>query len=338
VRYLDAIEKAYYNAVLFAQTDDGAGVEGRTLDGAPGEADDLAATPALALALATAGDHVLTTDADGALVSGISSNASATLSVGEAEGGGKPRLRVLVQTQVPARGWTSWVFDPLREASDSAPVSAVTRRTARRQRAAMRSVPAAPAGKQVAPATFAFRVRVPKWAIRPKREADDNGEGMSGAPASTRGRGPGVKIDGRPANVKRSGGFYRFEVPTDRRTKIEVTFDIGPWMLDRKSAVSWGSEVAVGYGPLLLTALARLNPDEDLGMPLRIMSQVKELELAGDIRRRMPLVQAKALGAGGRAFRILLAPVSEVGGFACGAGGRRAVRCQKFRTWHRRGR
>ena len=138
--------------------------------------------------------------------------------------------------------------------------------------------------------------------------------------------------------MQRSGGFYRFEVPTDRRTKIEVTVDIGPWMLDRKSTVSWGDEVAVGYGPLLLTALARLNPGEDLGMPLRIMSQANELELAGDIRRRMPLVQARALGAGGRAGCILLAPVSEVGGFACGAGGRRAVRCQKFRAWHRRGR
>ncbi|MHC5054727.1 MAG: hypothetical protein ACYTKD_08420 [Planctomycetota bacterium] len=229
-------------------------------------------------------------------------------------------MRCLVSTQLPVRGWTKWTFEPLK-VSTAPSASTSTLRPARRKRMVTPAPEAAEAPEReraAAPATFVFAVRVPGWA------ADDKG-------------GPMVKVDKQKANVRNSGGFLTFEVPTDRTSEIEVVLRIGPGVIDRQSPVSWAKEAAVTYGPLVLTAGARLNPGENLSMPLRIISPVAELSAVADVRRRLPVVEAKALGGGGRVVPVLFSPLSDIGGLTedLGAG---SVRCAPFRTWHRLGR
>ena len=72
-------------------------------------------------------------------------------------------------------------------------------------------------------------------------------------------------------------------------------------------------------------------------MPLRIVSPVEEFKTVADVRRRLPVVEAKALGGGGRVVPILFSPISNVGGLVDGPGAG-PVRCAPFRTWHRLGR
>jgi hypothetical protein len=315
VRYLDAIESATLNHLLFSLTSDGGAAAGRTLEGAAGQVDDTFAVSAAAGSLAIAADTTLFVDADGTLVCSQPANAVVELVVG-----GSASMRCLVSTQLPARGWSSWVFEPGLAVAAAAPAVATTRRTSRHQRTAVlqQSAPAAsPAGAERF--VFAFRVRVPKWAADAKIP-------------------PFVKIDGERANVKRSGGFIAFEVPSDRETRIEITFTMDPGLVDRESKVSWAREVAIVYGPSMLTAMARYNPDEDLGLPLRITSTLEELTVVTDVRRRLPVLQATVLSGGGRASRSLFTPISDVGGFTAGIGGRQDVLCQPFRTWHRWGR
>jgi hypothetical protein len=315
VRYIDAVERAALNDLLFEQTDDGAAAAGRTLDGAGGEVDDAAGTPALATGLACAARHSLAGDAEGRIVAGIAANAVATVRVGDSTD-----MRCIVSTQLPVRGWTKWTFEPLKvSAAPSASTS--TLRPARRQRMVTPAPETAGAPEREsapAQATFTFLVRVPMWA------ADNKG-------------GPVVKVDKQRANVRNSGGFLTFEIPTDRTTEIEVVLRIVPGAIDRQSPVSWAKEVAVTYGPLVLTASARLNPGENLSMPLRIISPVAELFAVADVRRRLPVVEAKALGGGGRVVPVLFSPLSDIGGLTEGLGAG-PVRCTPFRTWHRLGR
>lgn len=312
VRQLDIIEAAAFNQLLFEQSDDGGGITQRTLDGAPGNVEDLKATPMLSLALATVASRTLFVDHDGALAAGFPVNASAVLAL---ESG--LQMRCLVSTQLPVRGWTCWLFEP-KDPPISAPIVTTTRRTARRQRPELAAQSPAETRKEETPATFAFRVRVPKWALDEKNP-------------------PVVKVDGEKANVKKAGGFLYFEVPTGRPTKIEVILNVKPGMFDRQSVASWAREVALSYGPLVLTVSGRLNPGEDLGLPLRLVSTLEELELVADIRRRLPVLEAKALGGGGRVGRVLFSPISELGGMALGQGGTHKVLCPPFRTWHRLG-
>ena len=313
VRQLDTIEVAALNQVLFEQSDDGGGIADRTLEGASGSVQDARATPALGSTLAAVAARVLSVDPDGSLVAGLAANANAVLSLGGGAG-----MRCLVSTQLPVRGWTCWVFEP-RETPGLAPAVTTARRTTRRQRPVIVNATGGEVRKEEPPATFSFRVRVPKWALDEKNP-------------------PLIKIDGEKANVRKAGGFACFEVPTNRTTKIEMTVNVRPDIVDRRSAASWAREVAISYGPLVLTASARLNPGEDLGLPFRIASTIEELELVGDIRRRLPIVQARALGGGGRISRILFSPISEIGGIAEGLGGTHPVWCVPFRTWHRWGR
>jgi hypothetical protein len=314
VRHLDAIERAVLNRALFAQTDDGAGVVGRTHGGACGAAEDDLATPALARSLALAADRVLFADAGGALVSGLPSNASAVVTVG-----GTSRLRCIVSTQLPLRGWSSWTFEPINASGGGAAPSSSTQRPGRRQRQVVRRAGEEEHTSGSGPAEFSLRVRVPKWAVGGKA-------------------GPSVKIDGKRAGAKKTGGFLVFDLPADRPSRVEVILDIAPGLIERRSAVSWASEVALVYGTLILTAGSRLNPGEDLTAPLRIVSERDDLELAGDIRRRFPLVAARAVGGGGREGCVLFSPLADVGGLAAGTGGSHPVTCDGFRTWHRRGR
>jgi len=313
--YLDAIERAALNDLLFEQTDCGAAVTGRTLDGDAGSVDDAAGTPALAQALACTARHSLAADAEGRIVAEIAANAVATVRVGEGTD-----MRCIVSTQLPVRGWTKWTFEPAKAASTPS-ASTSTLRPARRKRVVTPAPGSAPAPEreaETAPATFAFLVRVPGWASREKG-------------------GTVVKVDRQKANVRSSDGFLMFEVPTGRTTEIEVVVRMGPGVVDRQSPVSWAKEAAVMYGPLVLTASARLNPGENLSMPLRIISPVAEFAVAADLRRRLPVVEVKALGGGGRVVPVLFSPLSDVGGLAEGPGGK-VVHCAPFRTWHRLGR
>jgi hypothetical protein len=314
VRYLDAVERAVLNQVPFEMTDDGGGVLGRTLGGDIGRVDDATATPAVAQSLARAAGSVLFVDKDGALVSSQPSNA-----VAEIEIGGRARLRCLASTQLPTRGWSSWEFEPNVVTGGTEPSVSTTRRTGRRQRAAMRTFETATAPKAAPPVTFTFRVRVPTWAAGAKIP-------------------PFVKVDGERASVKRSQGFLSFDVNTGRATKIEVTFSITANIIEGQSAASWAREVALCYGPLVMTANAQYNPTEDLGLPMRVTSSLEEIELVADIRRRLPVLQAMVLGGGGRPNRVLFSPLSDVGGFTSGIGGAQPVQCPPFRTWHRWGR
>jgi hypothetical protein len=314
-QYLDAIERAALNDLLFEQTDCGAAVAGRTLDGEAGSVDDAAGTPALARGLACTARHSLTADAEGRVVAGIAANAVATVRVG-----GLTDMRCIVSTQLPVRGWTRWTFEPAK-ASSAPSASASTLRPARRKRI-VTPVPGAAAAPEreaePAPATFTFLVRVPGWASSEKG-------------------GPVIKVDKQKASVKNADGFLVFEVPTGRTTEIEVVVRMAPGVVDRQSPVSWAKEAAVMYGPLVLTASARLNPGENLSMPLRIVSPVAEFVVAADLRRRLPVVEVKALGGGGRVAPVLFSPLSEVGGLAEGPDGA-GIRCAPFRTWHRLGR
>ena len=309
-RYLDGAERALVR-MLFEQTEGGGAVVGRTLDGGPGSVDDERATPALARGLAAACGLVLASDPDGGLVAGVASNASAMIRVGESG-----EMRCTVSTQLPVRGWTRWTFEPVK-VSQCAPAGDSTRRPGRRRRM-LRAAGEPTATKQgPGPAAFAFSVRVPGWAG---------------------GGSPTVKVDGQKASVKSSGGYLRFEVPTDRVTEIEVVLEVPHGIVERGSAASWAREVALSYGPLMLTASARLNPAENLGLPLRLVSEPKDIELVADIRRRLPVVRAEALAAGGGKRPVLFSPLTDVGGFSEGLGGVRPVRCVPFRTWHRWGR
>jgi len=312
MRYLDALELTALNQMLFEQTDDGAAVAGRSLDGARGKADDATGTGALARSLAAAADRVLMRASDEALVAGLFSNAIALFSVGASD------MRCIAATQIPVRGWVSWVFEPARETRMAAPVTAATHKSARRQRmlASSQNAEAPAAAGGPAPQTCAFRVRVPGWA-------------RQGQAA------PVVKVDGAKAGVKQAGDALEFELRTDRATKIEVIFEPKPAYIMRRCAASWGAEVAVSYGPILLATSSIHNGGEGFAMPARIVSDEKDLELVADIRRRMPLVQAKVLGGTGR---LLFSPVAEVGGIAGPPGGGGEVACAPFRAWHRRGR
>lgn len=314
-RWFDAVERALLNDLLFEQADCGAAVAGRTLDGDAGRVEDGAGTPALAGALACAARHSLAADAEGRIVAGIAMNAVATVRVGD-----QTDMRCIVSTQLPVRGWTKWTFEPAKVASAPS-ASTSTLRPARRKRI-VTPVPGATAAPEreaeLAPATFTFLVRVPGWA-----------SGEKG--------GLVVKVDRQKASVKNADGFLVFEVPTGRTTEIEVVVRMDPGVVDRQSPVSWAKEAAVMYGPLVLTASARLNPGENLSMPLRIISPVAEFAVAADIRRRLPVIEVKALGGGGRVVPVLFSPLSDVGGLAEGGSGS-AVRSAPFRTWHRLGR
>jgi DUF1680 family protein len=166
------------------------------------------------------------------------------------------------------------------------------------------------------PQLFRFLVRVPKWAQE---------------------KAPQVRVDRQKAKVSQSGGFLEFEVSTDSVTEIEVVFGAAPGLVERQSPASWAREVALTCGPLVLTASGAVNPGEAVRLPLRITSELSEIEVVADIRRRLPVLRAKAL-SGSRVRPVLFSPLSEVGGFSQGLGKGSAVACAPFRTWHRRGR
>lgn len=320
VTYLDAVERSLWNSLPFGQTDDGGGIIGRSPDGARGEVEDREATPALARGLAEAASCFIFPDGEGGLVAGLFGNAVMLFKSGSRS------LRCTVSTQLPVRGWTRWIFEPAHEPTAGVLSSAATtRRTARRRKSpaelAREQEGEAPRAEARLPAaraaeTFTFKVRVPRWALEGERAV--------------------VKVDGAPKSVTKQKGFIRFEVPVARRSQIEVIFSVKPGLLERTGVGTWSKEVAVIYGGLVLTAAGPLNPGQDLGLPLRLaLTSPEELEPVCDIRRRLPVVQAKVLGGG--TGRALFSPLCDLGGMAGGIGGTHPVRSDPFRTWHRLG-
>jgi hypothetical protein len=260
--------------------------------------------------MAAAADLTLFLSSDGALVAGLCGNAAARLTAGGRE------VRCIANTQLPVRGWASWTFEPVRKEGEACRVSAAIRRSGRKQRPLAQDPGGSPRQTDAPGEPIAFRVRVPSWSA---------------------GGQPLVKIDGERAKtaVLMAGGFLEFGVPLERCTRIEVVFDIGARYVSRRSAASWGREVAVTCGPMLLTAASPANFGEDFAAPFRVVSEEKDLALVTDVRRRMPVVQAEALGGTGT---LLFTPVADLGGIAGAPGAGREVALGPFRTWHRFGR